>query len=248
MTPRCPRRTSGPHPLGGSDSSDRQVLPATPLLLTTAAWTAAARSKVLPVGHLPGKITCRRPDRPRVGVEAEPLTPARWLDAAWTSAKRYEPRMPRLDRLPKAVRTKLLTTPVGVNDQTPFTPPTRSLSESRLAIVTTAGLHLREDRPFEEWDPTFRAIPGDVRHADLLQSHTSIGFDRTHALRDINVVFPVDRVRELVERGVIGEVARMFYSFLGAQKEPERIRDETAPVVAERLRDDRVDLVLLTPT
>ena len=163
-------------------------------------------------------------------------------------ANGYEPQMPRLDRLPKAVRTKLLTTPVGVNDQTPFTSPARPLAESRLAIVTTAGLHLREDRPFEEWDPTFRAIPGDVGHADLLQSHTSIGFDRTLALRDINVVFPVDRVRELVERGVIGELARTFYSFLGAQKEPQRIRDETAPVVAERLRDDRVDLVLLTPT
>jgi len=156
--------------------------------------------------------------------------------------------VPRLDQLPKAVRTKLVTTPVTVNDETPFTWPVKPLEHARLALVTTAGLHLRDDRPFEEWDPTFRAIPADVRHADLLQSHTSIGFDRTLAVRDVNVVFPIDRLRELVSRGVIGELGPTFYSFLGAQKEPERIRDETAPVVAERLRDEQVDLVLLTPT
>ena len=156
--------------------------------------------------------------------------------------------VPRLDRLPKAVRTKLITTPVEVNDQTPFTRPLKPLEHSRLALVTTAGLHLREDSPFEEWDPTFRAIPSDARHADLLQSQTSIGFDRTLALRDINVVFPTDRLRELTARGVLGELAPTFYSFLGAQKDPTVIRDQTAPVVAERLRAEQVDLVLLTPT
>jgi D-proline reductase (dithiol) PrdB len=137
---------------------------------------------------------------------------------------------------------------VEVNDDTPFTRPVKALADSRLALVTTAGLHLRDDRPFEEWESAFRAIPSDVRHADLLQSHTSIGFDRTLAVRDINVVFPIDRLRELTKSGVLSELAPTFYSFLGAQKDPARIRDETAPIVAERLRDERVDLVLLTPT
>lgn len=156
--------------------------------------------------------------------------------------------MPRLERLPKHTRTKLLATPVAVNVDTPFTVPAPPLSERRLALVTTAGLHLRGARPFAPHDPTFRVIPGDACHADLLQSQLSIGFDRTLALRDLNVVFPVDRLREAVERGAIGSLGPRAYSLLGAQRSPERICDETAPVLAEHLKHDQVDLVLLTPT
>jgi D-proline reductase (dithiol) PrdB len=156
--------------------------------------------------------------------------------------------MPRLDRLPQVLRTTMLTFPAQVNDTAPFVPMKASLSRSRVAIVTTAGLHRRGDRPFGPADQTFRVIPTDTPAADILQSQTSIGFDRTPIMRDINISFPIDRLRELSARGEVGELAPHAYSFLGAQREFRRIETETAPEAARRLRDEGVDVALITPT
>ena len=155
--------------------------------------------------------------------------------------------MPRLDKLSESTRTTLLTMPLDVNDTTPFTVPRRPLRDSRLALVTSAGLHLRGDRPFASGDPTYRCIPANAAAADIVQSHSSIGFDRTGVIADINVVFPLDRLRELVAEGAVGELATTFYSFMGAQRDVTRIK-ETAPAVAELLLNDGVDIILLTPT
>ncbi|MGA2394938.1 MAG: glycine/sarcosine/betaine reductase selenoprotein B family protein [Candidatus Lustribacter sp.] len=155
--------------------------------------------------------------------------------------------MPRLDKLSESTRTTLLTMPLDVNDATPFTVPGKPLSAARLAVVTSAGLHLRDDRPFASGDATYRCIPSNAPAGDILQSHSSIGFDRSGVIADINVVFPLDRLREMVREGALGELAPTFYSFMGAQRDVARIK-ETAPEVAERLRADGVDVVLLTPT
>jgi D-proline reductase (dithiol) PrdB len=156
--------------------------------------------------------------------------------------------MPRLEQLPEATRNALLSLPVPVNETAPFTRLSRPLSACTLAIVTTAGLHLRDDRPFVGGDPSYRAIPSSVKQKDLLQSHSSIGFDRTLTQRDINIVFPIDRLRELVAQGEIGRLAPTNYSFMGAQRDWTKITTETAPDVARRLTDEGVDVVLLTPT
>lgn len=156
--------------------------------------------------------------------------------------------MPRLDHLPSAQRQSILTRPVEVNDDTPWAPLRRPLSESRLALVTTAGLHLRRDAPFGRDDHTYRVIPSHAEEHELLQSSSSIGFDRGLRMRDINVVFPIDRLRELVTSGEVGGLAPNFYSFVGAQKTPRRIASETAPEVAQRLNQEGADMVLLTPT
>ena len=82
-----------------------------------------------------------------------------------------------------------------------------------------------------------------------MQSHASIGFDRTAFQRDINVVFPVDRVREFVERGEIGSLGPTYYSFMGAQYPPyDTLLLDTGPQVARRLRAEGVDVVFLTGT
>lgn len=156
--------------------------------------------------------------------------------------------MPSLDNVPQATRTNLLTMPVDLNSTSPFTVPRKPLKDARLAIVTTAGLHLREDRPFTGGDPTFRRIPSDAAAADIVQSHTSLGFDRTAVIGDINVVFPIDRLCEMVADGHIGEFGPAFYSFMGAQRDITRIKTETAPEVAALLKTEGVDVVLLTPT
>lgn len=156
--------------------------------------------------------------------------------------------MPRLDRLPQINRNNLLMLPVQVNDGAPFTPLARPLPESRLAIVTTAGLHRRADRPFGPGEQTYRVIPGDTPAADIVQSHTSLGFDRVPTMRDLNISFPVDRLRELVARGELGGTAPHHYSFMGALRDLRRIQEDTGPEVGRRLRDEGVDAVLITPT
>lgn len=156
--------------------------------------------------------------------------------------------MPRLDRLPQLNRNSLLMLPVPINDGAPFTTLGHPLSGCRLAIVTTAGLHRRGDRPFGPADQTYRVIASDTPTAAIVQSHTSLGFDRVPIMRDINISFPVDRVRELVARGELGAEAPRHYSFMGAQRGLERIEGETGPEVGRRLRDEGVDLVLITPT
>jgi D-proline reductase (dithiol) PrdB len=127
-------------------------------------------------------------------------------------------------------------------------PLKKPLAQCRLAIVTTAGIHLREDAPFVAADPSYRIIPADTRPEEILQSHSSIGFDRTATYRDLNIVFPIDRVRELVEQGALGGLGPNHYSFMGAQRDATRIKETTAPEVAHRLLDERVDVVLITPT
>ena len=156
--------------------------------------------------------------------------------------------MPRLDRLPTALRNTLLAFAAQVNDSAPFACPTRPLSQCRVAIVTTAGLHRRGDRPFGPGDPGYRVIPADTSVVDIVQSQTSIGFDRTPIMRDINISFPVDRLRELAARGEIAGLAPSSYSFMGAQRDVRRIEAETGPEAARRMREESVDVALITPT
>ena len=157
--------------------------------------------------------------------------------------------MPRLDRLSELQRKSALTHPCVLNDSAPFTRLQRPLSLARLALVTTAGIQVRGDTPFIGGDQSFRAIPSDTSPADIVQSHASIGFDRTAFQRDVNVVFPMDRVREFVERGEIGSFASTYYWFMGAQRPPyETLQQTTGPEVARRLLADGIDVVFLTGT
>lgn len=122
-----------------------------------------------------------------------------------------------------------------------------ALKQRRVAIITTSGLHRQGDRPFGGGaaDVDYRVIPGDVSAGGLVMSHVSVNFDRTGFQQDINVVFPIDRLKELAAEGVIGEVADYHYSFMGAP--PPRTLEPKARQLAGMLKQDRVDAVLLTP-
>jgi D-proline reductase (dithiol) PrdB len=156
--------------------------------------------------------------------------------------------MPRLDRLPQINRSTLLTFPAQVNDTAPFVALRRPLAASRLTIATTAGLHRRGDRPFVPGDQTYRVIPSDMPAAEIVQSHTSIGFDRTAIIRDLNISFPIERARELIARGELGGLGPSCYSFMGALRDTARLEAETGPEVGRRLREEGVDAALITPT
>ena len=92
----------------------------------------------------------------------------------------------------------------------------KPMAESRIAIISTAGLQRRGDRPFSMDSGDYRLLPGDLRAADLVMSHISTNFDRTGFQQDHNVVFPIDRLNELAAEGVVGSVASVHYSFMGA--------------------------------
>ena len=119
------------------------------------------------------------------------------------------------------------------------------LEQSRIAIVSTAGLQRRRDRPFEMGSEDFRVIPGDTPARDLVMSHISTNFDRSGFQQDVNVALPADRLRELADEGVIGSVADFHYSFMGAT-DPMRMQDSVARMV-DLLESDAVDTVLLVP-
>ena len=156
--------------------------------------------------------------------------------------------MPRLDRLSQMARNNVLTFPARVHDDTPFVRPGKPLAACRVAIVTTAGLHRRDDRAFGPGEQTYRVIAAETPAAEIVQSHTSLGFDRVAIIRDLNITFPVDRLRELAARGAIGGLGPHNYSFMGALREAGRVEGETGPEVGRRLRADGVDVALITPT
>ena len=155
--------------------------------------------------------------------------------------------MPRLEILSEVQRRMLEFFPCMESGDVPWTPLAKDLSDSTVAIVTTAGLHLRDDQPFNRDHPggesTYRIIPSNSDTADIVQSHFSIGFDRTAIYRDINITFPIDRMRELAERGKIGNVAPNHYSFMGALRDCTIVAEQTGPEVAQRLKDEGVNLV-----
>jgi D-proline reductase (dithiol) PrdB len=126
----------------------------------------------------------------------------------------------------------------------PFAPGP-PLAARRVAIVTTAGLHPRGARPFEMGATDYRVIPAGTPPGDMVMSHTSVNFDRTGFQEDLNVVFPLERLRELHEGGVVGAVADRHYSFMGASPVPAL--EPKALELAGRLREDGVDAVVLVP-
>jgi D-proline reductase (dithiol) PrdB len=120
------------------------------------------------------------------------------------------------------------------------------LKARRVAIVTTAGLHTRGDRPFGAGAMDYRVIPGNAQANDLVMSHMSVNFDRTGFQQDWNVAFPLDRLRELARDGVIGSAAGYHYAFMGAVS-PVTDYEGKAKELAQHLQADKVDAVLLSP-
>ncbi len=152
--------------------------------------------------------------------------------------------MVRLAEYEAPERDHLLNLPCPAYETTPFA-AAPDCSKARIAIVSTAGLHRRGDLPFGVGDASYRLIPAGIRPDDLLMSHISTNFDRTGFQMDMNMVLPLDRLRELAQEGFIGSVADYHYSFMGAT-DPLQM-EQTAKDVAALLKKDRVTGVLLVP-
>lgn len=152
--------------------------------------------------------------------------------------------MARLDQMPESMRSHLMALKGPTFDTQPWVegPP---LSQRRIALISTAGLHRRDDRLFALMSDDYRIIPGDVAANDLVMSHISTNFDRTGFQQDLNVAFPIDRLRELADEGTIGSMADFHYSFMGAT-DPKQM-ETTTRHLAGILKKDQVNGVLLVP-
>jgi D-proline reductase (dithiol) PrdB len=120
------------------------------------------------------------------------------------------------------------------------------LAERRVAIVTTAGLHRRDQRNFDLRDLSYRVIPGGIGLDDLVMSQGSVNFDRSGFQQDINVVLPLERLREMDAANEIGSVADFHYAFNGAGHLPAEF-EPSAREVGRLLKDDGVNAVVLVP-
>jgi D-proline reductase (dithiol) PrdB len=129
----------------------------------------------------------------------------------------------------------------------PFVRPRKPLEECRVALVTTGGVHLPGQPRFDIDDPlgdcSYREIPAEATY--LTWTHA---YHRPHEGTDLDAVFPLWTMRELVEEGVVGELNRRHFAFMGAIHDPRPLTEETAPEVARWLVEDGVDAALLTPS
>ena len=154
--------------------------------------------------------------------------------------------MVRLADLPEYEREHLLSKnlpPLGPSCSTRSEKP---LSKMRVALITTAGLHFRDEDAFDFADASFRPVPNAEDAKNLIMSHSSTNFDRSGFAEDVNLVFPIDRFRELAVEHRIGSLADVHYSFMGAGLMPEAFEESSAQL-AGMLKQDQVDAVFLTP-
>lgn len=146
-----------------------------------------------------------------------------------------------------------LTTTTGLKSEiyvpiTPsavFTPLAKPISKCVVAFCSAGGVHLKSQKPYIlSGDYTFREIPSTTPSSELMVTHG--GFDNSDVNRDINAMFPIDRLRELETEGFIGRVAPTLIGFMGGGGDVDRLRAEAGPAIAKILKEEGVDVAVFT--
>lgn len=133
----------------------------------------------------------------------------------------------------------------------PWAPATKPLRNSTVAVVTTAGVHHRDQDPFDmkdhDGDPSYRRIDPGKPFSSLMITHDY--YDHSDADRDINIVFPIERLKEFEKDGLIGHVAEIHYGFMGhiTGRHIDTLINKNAPEIAKAMKQNNVDSVLLVP-
>ncbi len=152
--------------------------------------------------------------------------------------------MAYLKDIPARVRTHVAGLECPSFEEIAFVSPAPA-GDRRVALISSAGLNLRDDPRFVGGSADYRALPHDADRSDILMSHVSVNFDRSAFQQDINTVLPLDRMAELAAAAEIGSVAATHYSFMGAT-DPQLMQKDAAQV-AGLLKADKVDTALLVP-
>ena len=134
---------------------------------------------------------------------------------------------------------------VPITPKSVFTPVTKPLNEMTVALATAAGVHVKTDKRFNlAGDFTWRKIPDDIPSSELMVTHG--GYDNSDVNKDINCMFPIDRLHELAAEGFIKATAPYHAGFMGGGGNQEKFKHETGPAVAAMLKEENVDAVILT--
>ncbi len=159
--------------------------------------------------------------------------------------------MVQINELSFALRTFLKAYRWQKIDPVPRATLTKPLSRCRVALVSSAGLVVPGDPPFDETvkggDSSFRVIPAAAELERLEEHHRSDSFDHGGIEADRNMAMPLDRLHELAAAGEIGEVAPHHVSVMGSITAPRRFMKTTVPAAADLLAGDGVDVALLVP-
>jgi D-proline reductase (dithiol) PrdB len=155
--------------------------------------------------------------------------------------------------LSKILSTRIPDEPAHA--EIPWAEVRKPLADSKLALLSTAGLSMRGDAPFDmemerkqptRGDPSWRRLRSDATSATVEANHLHI--DTGYIESDLNVALPLDRARELVADGVFGALADSHYSTMGYQgNDTSTLESESAPQIAAAMRSEEVDLALLAP-
>ena len=134
---------------------------------------------------------------------------------------------------------------VPVTPKPVFTELKKPLNECRVAFITAGGIHKKSQTPFNtSGDFSYRTIEFSTPSSELMVTHG--GFDNSDINKDVNAMFPIDRLHELVEEGFIGSLSYETYTFMGGGGNVEKFSGETGPEIARKLKDQGVDIVLCT--
>jgi D-proline reductase (dithiol) PrdB len=126
----------------------------------------------------------------------------------------------------------------------PYTPFRGKLEEAMICLVTTASVRQKDDRAFNvEGDNSYRVIDGSKTAAEL--TYDDAHYDHACVDRDLNCVFPIDRLAELAREGRIGAVAEKHFS-MGFSQALRELRETTVPTLAREVERVRPNAVLLT--
>lgn len=159
--------------------------------------------------------------------------------------------MARIEDLPLWLRGTLKIYPWRRIDPLRCAPLRKRIANSRVALVTTAGLVPPGSHPFDEsirgGDYSYRVIAANADIQALGEFHRSESFDHAGITKDRNVALPLVRLHELARSSEIGEVAPRHLSFMGSITAPGRLMKRTAPEAAGLLVQDRVDIALILP-
>jgi len=135
--------------------------------------------------------------------------------------------------------------------EVPWAPLSKPLAESKLALVSSAGLVTPDQEPFDSsvrgGDPTYRVIPSEIDLGCLVDSHRSESYDHSGVQRDPNLALPLERARELVDSGRIGALNHRHLSFMGSITAPGRLMRDHVPDAVSLMVEDQVDVALLVP-
>ena len=159
--------------------------------------------------------------------------------------------MATLAELPLGTRLFLKAYPWRRNAPAPSARLPKPLRDAKVALVSTAGLVLPAQEPFDDevrgGDWTFREVASGADARTLIDTHRSDSYDHSGVQSDPNLAFPLDRLHELAREGAIGAVNHRHFSLMGSITAPGRLMSRTAPVIANALAADAVDAVLLVP-